>query len=204
MSTFPICNSNTRYNTSLSPPILLKSESDTILAYAENHCFRDFVMIALALFTGLRNSELIGLTVYCIAPYSGISNLLDVPGIIAKGGRPRQIPLHPDIKVLLTKWLAWKDDNNEPTLPHSPLFLSQRTKNPLSQRDFQRIVRDISIKAIGRSVHPHVFRHTFATRLLAKSNLSIVQNLLGHKNIQNTQIYTHPNRSDFMAAIDQM
>lgn len=186
------------------PQILLEQETNSILEYASKSSFRDYIMISLALDTGLRNSEIVKLTVFCIAPYSGITNDLDVPGTISKGGRPRSIPLHPDLKVLLTKWLAWKDSNNEPTLPHSTLFLSSRTKNPLSQRDFQRICSSISIKAIGRSIHPHILRHTFATRLLRKSNLSVVQNLLGHKNIQTTQIYVHPSREDFSNAIENM
>lgn len=186
------------------PEILLKHESDSILTFAEKSSLRDFTMISLALFTGLRNSELINLTVFCIAPFSGVTDYLDLPGTIAKGGRSRSIPLHPDLKVLLTKWLAWKDDHSEPTLPSSPLFLSQRTKRQLSPRDFQRILRDISIVSINRSIHPHVLRHTFATRLLSKSNLRVVQNLLGHSNIQTTQIYTHPNRDDFSSAIESM
>jgi len=186
------------------PEILLKDESDKILTVAQNTSFRDFTMISLALFTGLRNSELIHLTVFCIAPYSEITDNLEVPGIIAKGGRARSIPLHPDIKALLKKWLEWKENNSEPVSTQSSLFLSKRTKRQLSQRDFQRIVKDISIEAIGRSVNPHVLRHTFATRLLQKSNLVIVQKLLGHVNIQTTQIYTHPNRDDFSSAIDSM
>ncbi len=194
-------NSN---SSSRIPEILLKNESDAILKTAFNNSFRDFTMISLALFTGLRNSELIKLTVFCIAPYTGITDNLEVPGVIAKGSRSRSIPLHPDIKVLLKKWLEWKENNSEPVTTGSPLFLSKRTKNQLSQRDFQRIVRDISIESIGRSIHPHVLRHTFATRLLAKSNLVIVQKLLGHVNIQTTQIYTHPNRDDFSSAIDSM
>jgi len=201
LSSVKFTNSSTL---SSCPKILLKEEIISILALAKNSNFRDRVMIDLALGTGLRNSELINLTVFCIAPYTGVTDYLEVPGTIAKGGRPRSIPLHPDLKVLLTKYLAWKDANFEPTLPHSPLFVSLRTKRPLSQRDFQRIVSNYSKKAIGRSIHPHTLRHTFATRLLAKSDLRIVQELLGHKSIQNTQIYTHPNNNDFTNAIKRM
>jgi len=186
------------------PEILLKRESDAILTVAQKSSFRNFTMISLALFTGLRNSELIKCTVFCIAPYDYVTDTLEVPGTIAKGGNPRIIPIHPDLKVLLEKWLYWKKNNSEPIDPYSPLFVSLRTKKQLSQRDFQRILSDISIVAIGRSINPHVLRHTFATRLLSKSNLVIVQKLLGHVNIQTTQIYTHPNRTEFMDAIDKM
>lgn len=186
------------------PEILSIDESDKILTTAKNISFRDFTMISLALFTGLRNSELTHLTVFCIAPYGQITNDLDVPGTIAKGGRSRSIPLHPDLKVLLTKWLAWKDHNSERIDPLAPLFISKFTHNQLSQRDFQRIVKDISIKAIDRSINPHTLRHTFASRLLKKSNLVIVQRLLGHVNVQTTQIYTHPDKDDLLNAIDSL
>lgn len=186
------------------PEILTQTESDRILQFSKNYSTRDFTMISLALFTGLRNSEVVNLTIFCIAPYNQIIDQLEVPGTIAKGNKARTIPVHPDLLVILTNWLKWKVDHDELTTLRSPLFLSSRTKNKLSQRDFQRILNQISIKAIGRAIHPHVLRHTFATRLLAKSNIRVVQKLLGHANIQTTQIYTHPNNDDCSSAIDQI
>lgn len=187
-----------------TPRILLKHESHALLVSAASSNFRDYIMIKLALGTGLRNSELCGLTVECIAPYDVVSNILDVPESIAKGGHPRQIPLHPDIRRELEEWLDTKQKLHEPCGPVDFLFVSLKTHSQLSPRDFQRIVRNLSITSIGRPITPHTLRHTFATRLLAQSNMRIVQQVLGHLNIQSTQIYTHPSSSEISDAINKL
>jgi len=186
------------------PAILLDHESQALLARAEHSNFRDYIMIKLALGTGLRNSELIGLTIECVSPYHTVSNILDLPGTIAKGGHPRQIPLHPDLRTELSRWIGIKQNLHEPTSNDDYLFCSHKTHSQLSPRDFQRIVHNLSVQAIGRSITPHTLRHTFATRLLSKSNMRIVQGVLGHKNIQSTQIYTHPSNSEVADAISKL
>jgi len=191
-------------NESKPPDILLPNESDSLMAQAFSSSHRDFTMIYLTLLTGLRNTEVIKLMVFCVKPYGEIANEVQVPALIAKGGRARNIPLHPDLKIALENFFNWKLAHDEPCELDSPLFCSKRSKKPLSQRDFQRIVQLHAKSSINRSVHPHVLRHTFATRLLAKSNLSIVQQMLGHKSIQTTQIYLHPTRDDFSKAIEKM
>jgi len=127
-----------------------------------------------------------------------------LPATIAKGNISRDIPLRADLREELKQFFYWKISNNEPTELTDPLFVSKYTHNKLNPRDFQRITKDISLKAIGRSINPHVFRHTFATRLLSVSNLRIVQQALGHVNIQTTQIYTHPSNSDISEAINRI
>jgi len=187
-----------------TPDILLDDESDSILFWARQQDLRDYIMIRLALGTGLRNSELIGLTIENVSPYGVITKILELPSSIAKGRHPRSIPLHQDIRTDLELWLAVKEKRMELTTPTGLLFVSHFTRNPLSARDFQRIVHNISLKAIGRSITPHTLRHTFATRLLAKSNLRIVQMVLGHRNIQTTQIYTHPSNNEISDAINKL
>jgi len=183
---------------------LLDMEIDSILAQAKEHNYRDYVMIKLALGTGLRNSELLELTFDCFFYLDNIVHVLDLPSRIAKNKTPRSIPLHPDIQDLILNFLVWKSENNEPVFPAAYLFLSKFTKTKLTPRDFQRIVSKASLNSIGRSIHPHTLRHTFATKLLSKSNLRIVQQVLGHKNIQTTQIYTHPSSSEVSEAINKM
>ena len=179
-------------------------EIDSILAQAKEHYYRDYVMIKLALGTGLRNSELLELTIDCFFYLGNIVHVLDLPGKIAKNHIPRCIPLHPDIQDLLLNFFKWKEENNEPCNYASYLFISKFTKSKLGPRDFQRIVTRASSMSIGRKIHPHTLRHTFATKLLAKSNLRIVQQVLGHKNLQTTQIYTHPSSSEVSEAINKM
>ncbi len=186
------------------PEILLDHEIELILEYAISDSERNRMMILLALSTGLRNSEIVYLTIECIRPFDIITSIMELPGAIAKGGHPREIPLKPDLRYELSAFLKRKFDWGESLLPHDFLFVSRYTKNKLSTRDFQRILREISIKSIGRAIHPHILRHTFATRLLEVSNLRVVQKALGHKNIQTTQIYTHPNSNDMVDAFNQI
>lgn len=186
------------------PEILLPNEVSSLLKEAEERCPRDYLMIILTLFTGLRNSEICGLNICTVAPYGPISNILELPGTIIKGGKPRQIPLREDLVLIMNDFLNHKPDRNEPDSPESPFFVTHKTKKRLSSRDFQRITKSLSIKVLNRSIHPHILRHTFATNLLNSSNLRIVQTALGHSNIQSTAIYTHPTISDLKEAITKI
>jgi len=193
-----------RINKRTSPPTLLDMEISSILAQAKDVYYRDFVMISLALGTGLRNSELVDLTFECFYYAGEVSNNVDIPLLLSKNKLPRTIPLNPDLRDILKKYVQMKFNWGESVDARSYVFVSKFTGNKLNPRDFQRILSKISIKAIGRSIHPHTLRHTFATKLLSKSNLRIVQKVLGHISIQSTQIYTHPSTSEIAQAINQL
>lgn len=182
--------------------IILEGEITKLLSLAKDHDLRDFTMIFLSLSTGLRVSELVGLYIEDIAPYGEVSRLLIVPSRIGKNGKKRDIPMNHETRTLLSHFLRIKETRKQPTHLDSHLFVSRYTKKPLSSRDFQRIVHNLSVKSIGRSITPHVLRHTFATRLLRHTNLRVVQETLGHARIQTTQIYTHPGIDDITNAID--
>jgi len=184
--------------------VLTDSEITALKIIASEQYTRDWMIITLALGTGLRNSELCDLTIECFRPFNEISGILDLPSTIAKGGTPRQIPLHPDLRLSLQNFLTWKFEHGQRIDGKACLFQTKFTNNKLQSRDIQRIVRSLSLRAIGRPIHPHVLRHTFATRLLAVSNLRIVQKVLGHKNISSTQIYTHPSSDEISEAIKKM
>ncbi|GAI79438.1 unnamed protein product [marine sediment metagenome] len=83
-------------------------------------------------------------------------------------------------------------------------FASNVPDKPLTRRQVHRIISYAAISALGRSVHPHVLRHTFASKLMRVTNMRTVQELLGHKNLTSTQIYTHPNEQDKHKAIENM
>jgi len=184
--------------------ILLDHEIDSLCVQARERSFRDYMMIRLALSTGLRNSELVGLHIEDVSPYGEVSNVLELPASIAKGGISRSIPLRPDIRSELTLYMSNFSIILFNQLPTHPLFFARYSHNALSPRDFQRICKEHSIKAIHRPIHPHILRHTFATRLLEKSNLRIVQMVLGHKHISSTQIYTHPSINAISEAMNQI
>jgi integrase/recombinase XerC len=78
----------------------------------------------------------------------------------------------------------------------SALFLN-RYGGRVTERRVQRILEKYaSLVDIGKRVHPHMLRHTFATHLLdGGADLRVVQELLGHANLSSTQIYTHVTQS---------
>ncbi|GAJ20147.1 unnamed protein product, partial [marine sediment metagenome] len=176
-----------------------EGEIQKLLSAAHLRDTRDFTMIFLALSTGLRCSELVGLFIEDVCPFGQVSRILTVPTRLGKGGKKRDIPLNQDTRDILTEFIRIKGIRQQFTSSDSFLFVSHHTHNPLSSRDFQRIVKNLSIKSIGRAITPHTLRHTYATRLLVHTNLRVIQELLGHAWLNTTQIYTHP---DFNDAID--
>jgi len=184
--------------------ILLPGEEASLLAQARDEGPRDYLMIYLALNTGLRNSELTSLNIEDVYNFGFVLNLLELRKTTTKGKKPRTIPIHGHLRAEIENFLDWKKERSQPLNPDSPLFVSKITKSRISPRDFQRIVHNVSIKAIRRPIHPHILRHTFATKLLSRTNIRVVQELLGHSRLTTTQIYTHVSTSDAIAAIDTL
>ena len=116
-------------------------------------------------------------------------------GIIGKGGRPRVVFISKEALIFLDRYLRTRTDK------YKPLFirLNQRVVDAddngmrLSVRSVQRIVKKYVIKAkLPVDATPHTLRHSMATDLLrAGADLRSVQEILGHKNISTTQVYTH-------------
>lgn len=177
-------------------------EIQKLLSSAKDHDLRDFTMIYLALSTGLRCSELVGLYIEDVYPFGQVSRILTVPKRIGKNNKKREIPINHDTRIFLSHFMEMKSIRNQFTNSDSFLFVSHYTKKPLSSRDFQRIVHDLSVSSIGRAITPHTLRHTYATRMLRHTNLRVIQELLGHARVQTTQIYTHPDTNDFVNAVD--
>lgn len=183
---------------------LLPGEEASLLAQAKDEGEREYFMILLALNTGLRNNELISLNVIDLFDYGTPLKQLELRKSTTKGHKPRTIPLHPLVIDAFSHYFQWKAEHGESCISDAPLFVSRNAKLRLSPRDFQRIVKTISEKAIRRSIHPHVLRHTFATKLLKKTNIRVVQELLGHSRLSSTQIYTHVTTADLVGAIESL
>lgn len=183
--------------------IIDEQEIQLLLSAAKRDSARNFTMIFLALSTGLRVSELVGLFIEDVRPFGEVSRILTVPKRIGKGGKSRDIPLNDDTRSIITDYIRIKEDCHQFTNSDSFLFVSKNTKNPLSTRDFQRIVKDLSVRTINRSISPHTLRHTFATRLLKHANIRVIQETLGHAYLNTTMGYTHPDKNDCIDAINK-
>ena len=102
---------------------------------------------------------------------------------IAKGEKDRIVFLHPDLKDTLNIFGMGH---------YGYVFISQRGKK-YSPKTIQLIVKQAARRAkINKNVTPHTLRHSFATHLLeGGADIRYIQQLLGHKNLKTTQIYTH-------------
>jgi site-specific recombinase XerD len=156
---------------------------------------RDRAILELLFSTGVRVSELARLDREQIDLNGGEL------GIVGKGRRPRVVFLSERAKFWLRQWLTSRQDEWSPLFIH---FGGKKEKNlydtgekmRLSVRSIQRIVDKYVRKCkLPVKLSPHGVRHSFATDLLSNgANLRDVQEMLGHKSIVTTQIYTHVTR----------
>ena len=146
---------------------------------------RNQALLELIYGSGLRVSELLDLKIADIHLLEGYVRVL------GKGNKEREVPLG-DMSVQALRLYLTKSRNLLTMNSIDYLFLNQDGKR-LSRQGFFKILRKIAKAAgIDRDVSPHTLRHSFATHLLeAGVDLRTLQELLGHEDIQTTQIYTH-------------
>jgi len=161
---------------------------------------RNHAIATLFIDAGLRVSEARKLTLKDLWYNSKPVLSIIVSKNIAKNHRERQIPVSNRLSVAIQELAAhyWEVSEN---LPICYAFYNNNPETPLTVRQIDRIILHAAQKSLGRRVYPHMLRHTFATRLMRKTDIRTVQLLLGHVNLSSTQIYTHPNADDLTAAI---
>jgi integrase/recombinase XerC len=145
---------------------------------------RDKAIMELFYSSGLRLTELVSLNVPAV-------DLADrTVRVLGKGNKTRIVPVGRHAIDALKKWLKQREELVKPDV--QALFVG-RSGRPLSVRAVQlRVGTWGRRQGLGVHVHPHMFRHSFATHLLESSgDLRGVQELLGHADIGTTQIYTH-------------
>ena len=152
---------------------------------------------------GLRVGEAVKLLVSDVYYNSVPVKTILVRREIAKNRREREIPCSSKLQEALKYYRPYF------VLPHDenqPLFYKYREGRVrrLSTRQIERAITAAGMRSLRRPVHPHVLRHTFATRLMRVAGIRTVQELLGHSCITSTQIYTHPNMDDKKVAIEAM
>ncbi len=171
------------------PDVLSVEEMSTLLDSIKTDSplgHRNKLMIELLYATGLRVSELIGLSLHDI--------FFDQQMILirGKGSKQRFVPY---IKALDPLFESYINIHRPALLKHrqSELLFLNKNGGGLSRMGVWKVLQKQCLDAkLDRQISPHTIRHSFATHLLeAGVNLRIVQNLLGHSSINTTQIYTH-------------
>lgn len=151
-----------------------------------------YAALATLYYTGMRRAEVLGLDLDDIDWETATLRVL------GKGNKERLVPMHPDLEVILRSYLA---DRVEPKESRA-LFVSIR-KRRISRETLEKWVKAAGCAAGIPWLHPHVLRHTLATRVLRKTHdLSLVQRLLGHSSITTTTIYVHTDVADMARALE--
>lgn len=174
---------------------------DTGTVNQRNIQLRNYTMALLMLDAGLRVGELIQLQVSDLIFQGHAVVSLLVSKDIAKRHRERTVPLTTRTKeaITLMKLNIW---DVATTIGVYYAFDKTKTHIPLSVRQVERIIKYSGWNCLGRMIHPHLLRHTFATRLMKVTNIRTVQQCLGHKYLSSTQVYTHPGIQDKIDAIN--
>ena len=112
--------------------------------------------------------------------------------VIGKGNNKRMLPIGSKAIKAIQEWMKVRSQLAAPE--EEALFVSNRGAR-LSRRSVQSRINHWAKKnGLQQTVYPHLLRHSFATHLLeASGDLRAVQELLGHKDISTTQVYTHLN-----------
>ncbi|MEM3405588.1 MAG: tyrosine-type recombinase/integrase [Candidatus Pacearchaeota archaeon] len=163
------------------PKVLTKEEIKKLIETIETK--KSKLIVKFLYSTGLRVSELVNLKKEDI-------NFQERIGIVkkGKGKKDRIFILSEKLANDLQEYLNNNQEN---------LYLFSKEK-PLTTRNIQKIIKKTAEKAqINKKVTPHVLRHSFATHLLESgTDIRFIQTLLGHENLNTTQIYTHVNTQE--------
>ena len=178
-----------KFITKRAPEYLTLEEIKQILnvCSGDNHIdIRDKAMVGLLYSSGLRVSELVSLKIINISDKKG---WIRVEG---KGSKQRFVPVYNQAWQDLECYLAKSRPILKNKFTDDSLFVNARGKM-MTRQGFWDVLKKLTQKSgVNKSVSPHMLRHTFATHLLqGGANLMTVKELLGHSNINTTQIYTH-------------
>lgn len=185
------------------PDFLSIAEIDQLFAAIDHSTpegQRNRAMLETLYSCGLRVSELIGLQ---------LSNLyLDVGfvRVIGKGNKERLVPIGGEAVRQVKLYKDHVRSHLKSIKPgHEDVLFLNRRGAALSRVMVFLILKDLTEKAgIKKNIHPHVLRHSFATHLVeAGADLRAVQEMLGHKSITTTEIYTHLDRGFLRSTLEK-
>jgi integrase/recombinase XerD len=146
---------------------------------------RDQALLEVLYATGLRVSELVGLTLKQLDLRRGVVRPL------GKGSKERVVPM---VAPAVEKLQIYLEEARPRLLRgrESPYVFINHRGGRLSRQGFWKLLKQYALKAGVKTLSPHTLRHSFATHLLSRgANLRVLQMLLGHADLATTQIYTH-------------
>jgi len=183
---------------------LTDPEADALLAACHQATWtgrRDHALLALTLQTGLRISEVAGLTRGDVTLSTGAN-----VHTIGKGRKERRTPLIPTTKAVLKAWLS--EVGGEPGEPLFPTTTGRHLSRDAIER---RLARHLTVAGRNcpslqaKSVTMHTLRHTAAMRLLLAGNdITVIALWLGHEQVSTTTIYLHADMTHKQQAIDRV
>ena len=171
------------------PKVLGRAQVDALIATPnpKSPLFaRDVAILELLYSSGLRATEL------CDLKVRDVNLQVGVVRVLGKGRKERIVPVGRAATEAISRYLA----EGRPETTDEHLFLS-RTGKPMERIALWMLVEKHARKSgVLKKVSPHTLRHCFASHLLSGgADLRVVQELLGHSDIQTTQIYTHVDQS---------
>lgn len=200
----PFLSIRMKNETNKLPQVLTEEQVDLLFSMnkkrTDEMMIRDQAIMEVLYSSGIRCSELINIKI------TDIDVRTRTIRVYGKNMKERYVPFSEDAKnsimeysKSLRKVLLEKSTKLE---SKKLLFLNSKG-DALTSRGLEYILTTIEKKSVlnlGFSLHPHVFRHTFATRLLDKgADIKIIQELLGHESINTTQIYTHVSKESLIS-----
>jgi integrase/recombinase XerD len=189
------------------PKALSEEETEMLLeaaAYDDPASLRDAAMLEVLYGTGMRVSELAGLSLADLGSDTGLVRVL------GKGSKERLVPLGSCASAALDDWLGpggrplfeprrWARRGDA-----EAVFLNARGGRLTRQGVWGVLKKRARAVGLEEKVHPHVLRHSCATHMLAHgADIRVVQELLGHVSIATTQIYTKVSLGHLREAYDQ-
>ena len=207
MDTNPTVNLNAPKKPKSLPKFLTKAEIETILSGIQIDTpagFRNRTILELLWATGMRISELSELN------FEDLNLENNEITVFGKGAKERIVLISDRAKNFLQRYietarpLIAKGFDTEIKSEKNPVFINNtgyRLQNKTIRNVINQTVTNLNFP---KHVTPHMFRHSFATHLIENgADLRIVQELLGHASISNTQIYTHISTKHLQEVFEQ-
>lgn len=184
------------------PVVLSIAEIEQIMAaidMSKPEGQRNRAMLETLYSCGLRVSELISLKI------SSLYLEIDFLKVIGKGNKERLVPIGSIAVQQIRLYQEYVRCHIGAKEKHSDTLFLNRRGTGLSRVMVFMMIKDLVEKAgIKKNIHPHTFRHSFATHLVeAGADLRAVQEMMGHKSITTTEIYTHLDKSFLRNTLEQ-